>query len=60
MTINVSSRELWDGKENLTHMLTETTKNFLAVLGLNVAFLLVAAAIVVIVIDLLDRAVERA
>lgn len=37
MKINVSSRELWDSDENLTHTLTETTKNFLAVLGLNVA-----------------------
>jgi hypothetical protein len=37
MKINVSSRELWDGSENLTHTLTETTKNFLAVLGLNVS-----------------------
>ena len=31
MKINLSSRALCDGDENLTHNLTETTKSFLAV-----------------------------
>ena len=37
LKINVGSRELWEGKAQLTHLLTETTKNFISVLGLNVA-----------------------